>query len=126
MFPEKVGNIEQGVFIAEHNVMCYIACVYKLIQVVRYSSFLIFIKVYFLNIIDWYKGMSFLLNSTNHVSIVGIDEYLSNFQVKNDRLNKASITKQIDILYPQDLKESVKRNVANCVEIRKFLRLFCT
>ncbi|XP_013136231.1 PREDICTED: general odorant-binding protein 19a-like [Papilio polytes] len=68
---EKVGKIEQGVFIAEHNVMCYIACVYKLIQV-----------------------------------------------VKNERLNKASITKQIDILYPQDLKESVKRNVASCVEIQ--------
>ncbi|XP_045536949.1 general odorant-binding protein 19a-like [Papilio machaon] len=68
---EKVGKIEQGVFIPEHNVMCYIACVYKLTQV-----------------------------------------------VKNDRLNKESITKQIDILYPQELKESVKRNVVNCVEIQ--------
>ncbi|XP_068630235.1 general odorant-binding protein 72-like [Battus philenor] len=68
---EEVGNIEKGVFIEKHNVMCYVACIYK----------------------------------TTHV-------------VKNDRLNKDMILKQIDILYPQDLKDSVKKNVAICVDIQ--------
>lgn len=42
------------------------------------------------------------------------------FQVKNDRLNKESIIKQIDILYPRDLKESVKKNAAMCSEVREY------
>nr|AXF48754.1 odorant-binding protein ABP4 [Lobesia botrana] len=32
---DKVGKIEQGVFIEEKNVMCYVACIYKTIQVVK-------------------------------------------------------------------------------------------
>lgn len=31
---DKVGKIEQGVFIEDHDVMCYILCVYKTLQVV--------------------------------------------------------------------------------------------
>ncbi|CAK1582853.1 unnamed protein product [Parnassius mnemosyne] len=68
---EKVDKIEQGVFIAEHDVMCYIACIYKVSQV-----------------------------------------------VKNERLNKELISKQVDILYPQELKLSVKKNTAVCVEVQ--------
>lgn len=31
---EQIGQIEQGKFIEERNVMCYIACVYSMTQVV--------------------------------------------------------------------------------------------
>lgn len=33
-FSAEVGEIEAGVFLEDHNVMCYIACIYKNIQVV--------------------------------------------------------------------------------------------
>ncbi|CAH0686130.1 unnamed protein product [Spodoptera exigua] len=65
---EQVGRIEQGVFIEDRNVMCYVACVYKTFQV-----------------------------------------------VKNDKLDMALITKQIDLLYPPELKEPVKKSVAACL-----------
>ncbi|XP_026730664.1 uncharacterized protein LOC113495867 [Trichoplusia ni] len=69
---EQVGRIEQGVFVENHNVMCYISCVYK------------------------------------------------NFQVmKNDRLDLNSILKQIDILYPPDIREPVKKAVFACKDIQE-------
>nr|XP_032518162.1 general odorant-binding protein 72-like isoform X1 [Danaus plexippus plexippus] len=66
---DKVGQIEQGVFIEDHDVMCYIACIYKTIQV-----------------------------------------------VKNNRLDKDLISKQIDALYPPELKESTKEAVSKCIK----------
>nr|AXF48753.1 odorant-binding protein ABP3 [Lobesia botrana] len=70
---DKVGKIEQGVFIEEKNVMCYVACIYKTIQV-----------------------------------------------VKNEKLNREMIAKQIDILYPAEMKAAVKKSVAKCIDVRKY------
>ncbi|XP_030023029.2 general odorant-binding protein lush isoform X1 [Manduca sexta] len=68
---DKVGKIEQGVFIAEHNVMCYIACVYKTIQV-----------------------------------------------MKNDRLDKDLIWKQVDILYPPEMRGPTKKAISQCLPLQ--------
>uniref|UniRef100_A0A0K8TW06 Antennal Binding Protein X n=1 Tax=Epiphyas postvittana TaxID=65032 RepID=A0A0K8TW06_EPIPO len=68
---DKVAKIEQGVFPEERNVMCYVACIYKTIQV-----------------------------------------------VKNNKLNKELISKQIDIMYPPEMKAAVKKSVAKCVDIQ--------
>ncbi|XP_073946123.1 general odorant-binding protein 72-like [Choristoneura fumiferana] len=68
---DKVSRIEQGVFPEERNVMCYVACIYKSIQV-----------------------------------------------VKNNKLNKEMVSKQIDIMYPQEMKDAVKKSVAKCVDIQ--------
>ncbi|XP_034832651.1 general odorant-binding protein 72-like [Maniola hyperantus] len=67
----EVGEIEKGVFLEDRTVMCYIACIYKTIQVVR-----------------------------------------------NDRLDKDLILRQIDILYPKDIKEAVKKSVIKCVPVQ--------
>ncbi|KAJ2951806.1 hypothetical protein O0L34_g13970 [Tuta absoluta] len=32
---DQVGNIEQGKFLEERNVMCYMACIYGMMQVVK-------------------------------------------------------------------------------------------
>ncbi|XP_028025495.1 B1 protein-like isoform X1 [Bombyx mandarina] len=69
---DEVGKIEEGIFLENHNVMCYIACVYKTIQV-----------------------------------------------VKNDRLDKDLISKQIDILYPQEIRESTKKAVGECISLQE-------
>ncbi|CAF4842518.1 unnamed protein product [Pieris macdunnoughi] len=68
---DKVGQIEQGVFIEDHNVMCYIACVYKAALV-----------------------------------------------VKNNRLDRDLVVKQIDALYPQDLRGAAKKGVDKCFDIQ--------
>nr|ALZ45423.1 odorant binding protein 10 [Athetis dissimilis] len=65
---DQVGRIEQGVFIEDRNVMCYITCIYKSLQV-----------------------------------------------VKGDKLDMGLITKQIDALYPPDLKDPVKHAVSLCI-----------
>ncbi|KOB62751.1 SexiOBP10, partial [Operophtera brumata] len=37
--------------------------------------------------------------------------------VKNNKLDAGLISKQIDLLYPQELKEPVKKGVALCMPI---------
>nr|WHU27534.1 odorant binding protein 16 [Heliconius charithonia] len=68
---EKVGQIEQGVFVEDHDVMCYIACVYKTAQV-----------------------------------------------VKNKRLDKDLVSKQIDVLYPAEIREAVKLSTVKCIPVQ--------
>nr|AOG12875.1 odorant binding protein [Eogystia hippophaecolus] len=70
-FLDQVGHIDQGIFVENHNVMCYIACIYKLTQA-----------------------------------------------VKNNKLNLDLLIKQIDILYPTDLKEEVKKSVYACIHVQ--------
>ncbi|XP_026752852.2 general odorant-binding protein 72 [Galleria mellonella] len=65
---DKVENIEQGVFIEDRLVMCYIACVYKTLQL-----------------------------------------------VKNNKLDRDLVVKQIDALYPPELKEGTKKGVDKCI-----------
>ncbi|KAI8432156.1 hypothetical protein MSG28_004625 [Choristoneura fumiferana] len=38
--------------------------------------------------------------------------------VKNNKLNKEMVSKQIDIMYPQEMKDAVKKSVAKCVDIQ--------
>ncbi|CAH2258898.1 jg12577 [Pararge aegeria aegeria] len=75
---DEVGEIDQGVFLEEHNVMCYIACIYKNIQVLR-----------------------------------------------NNRLDKDLITRQIDILYPAEIKEAVKKSVRKCIPVQNLYEDTC-
>lgn len=42
------------------------------------------------------------------------------FQVKNNRLDKDLISKQINALYPPDIKEPVTKSVEKCISIRKY------
>lgn len=43
-------------------------------------------------------------------------------QVKKDKLDGDLISKQIDMLYPQDMRESVKNGVTKCMPVRKYWR----
>ncbi|CAG9788064.1 unnamed protein product [Diatraea saccharalis] len=67
---DQVGGIEKGKFIEDRNVMCYIACIYQMSQV-----------------------------------------------VKNNKLNYEASMKQVDIMYPPELKDSVKKSILNCKHI---------
>ncbi|XP_063828914.1 general odorant-binding protein 72-like [Ostrinia nubilalis] len=64
---DLISGIEKGKFIEDRNVMCYIACIYQMTQV-----------------------------------------------VKNNKLNYEASIKQVDMMYPNDLKESVKKSIEKC------------
>ncbi|CAB3244365.1 unnamed protein product [Arctia plantaginis] len=65
---DQVAKIGEGFFPDDKNVMCYVTCIYKNMQV-----------------------------------------------IKNDRLDEALVTKQVDILYPPDLKVATKNAVVICI-----------
>ncbi|XP_013191474.2 uncharacterized protein LOC106135659 [Amyelois transitella] len=69
---DKIDKIEQGVFIEDRKVMCYVTCVYKNMQVVR-----------------------------------------------NDKLNQDLINKQVEALYPADMKSAVKKGVDHCMPVQE-------
>ncbi|XP_050344022.1 uncharacterized protein LOC126769362 [Nymphalis io] len=67
---EQVGKIEQGKFLEERNVMCYIACIYSMTQV-----------------------------------------------IKNNKLSYEAVIKQVDLMFPPDMKDAVKAAAAKCKDI---------
>nr|UDM59715.1 putative odorant binding protein 15 [Corcyra cephalonica] len=67
---DLIGDIEKGKFIEDRNVMCYIACIYQMTQI-----------------------------------------------VKNNKLNYEASIKQVDMMYPPDMKESVKKSIENCKDV---------
>ncbi|XP_059061748.1 general odorant-binding protein 72-like [Achroia grisella] len=69
---DLIKDIEQGTFIEDKNVMCYMGCIYKLSQI-----------------------------------------------VKNNKLNYEAMIKQIDLMYPPELKETMKKSVENCKDVPK-------
>ncbi|RVE46999.1 hypothetical protein evm_008383 [Chilo suppressalis] len=75
---DKINKIEEGVFIEDPKVMCFIACVYKSLQV-----------------------------------------------IKNDRLDRDLITRQVDILYPNDMKAPVKKAIDKCFHVPKQHKDIC-
>ncbi|KAM3962052.1 general odorant-binding protein 72-like [Aphomia sociella] len=75
---EEIGQIEQGKFLEEKKVMCYIACVYSMTQV-----------------------------------------------VKNNKLNYEAVLKQVDMMFPQELKEPVRASVVHCKDISKKYKDIC-
>ncbi|XP_026330788.1 general odorant-binding protein 72-like [Hyposmocoma kahamanoa] len=67
---DKIQGIMKGIFIEEKEVMCYIACVYQMSQI-----------------------------------------------VKNNKLNYDASLKQVDLMYPNEMKESAKRSIEICKDV---------
>ncbi|KAI5646349.1 hypothetical protein NE865_01811 [Phthorimaea operculella] len=70
---DKIVNIEKGQFVEEKEVMCYIACIYQLTNI-----------------------------------------------VKNNKISYEASLKQIDIMYPQDVKEPAKKACEHCKDVCKY------
>ncbi|XP_063538773.1 general odorant-binding protein 72-like [Cydia strobilella] len=75
---DMVGDIEKGKFIEEKGVMCYIACIYQMANV-----------------------------------------------VKNNKLSYEASIKQIDIMYPAEMKEPAKKSVEACKDVSKKYKDLC-
>ncbi|CAD0197740.1 unnamed protein product [Chrysodeixis includens] len=136
---EEIGDIEKGKFIETRNVMCYIACVYTMTQVVKnnklsYEAVIKQVDVMFpaemrtavkaaaahckdIKQVGRIEQGVFI---ENHNVMCYISCVYKNFQVmKNDRLDLNSIMKQVDILYPPDMREPVKKAVVACKDIQQ-------
>nr|XP_037873011.1 odorant-binding protein 1 isoform X2 [Bombyx mori] len=70
---EEIGDIEKGKFIEQKNVMCYIACIYQMTQI-----------------------------------------------IKNNKISYEASIKQIDLMYPPELKESAKASAGRCKDVYGF------
>nr|QEE82706.1 odorant binding protein 7 [Conogethes pinicolalis] len=75
---DEVGNIDKGKFIETKNVMCYIACVYSMGQV-----------------------------------------------IKNNKIVHDAMFKQIDMVFPPEMKEPVKAAVEKCKPVAKKYKDIC-
>nr|ALZ45422.1 odorant binding protein 7 [Athetis dissimilis] len=75
---DQVGTIDKGKFVEDKKVMCYIACIYEMTNV-----------------------------------------------IKNNKLSYESSIKQIDLMYPPDLKDSAKAAVEHCKDIQKKYKDIC-
>ncbi|KAJ2951804.1 hypothetical protein O0L34_g13968 [Tuta absoluta] len=75
---DKISNIEKGQFVEEKEVMCYIACIYQLTNI-----------------------------------------------VKNNKISFEASIKQIDIMYPPDVKEPAKKSAENCKDVSKKYKDLC-
>nr|AXF48751.1 odorant-binding protein ABP1 [Lobesia botrana] len=75
---DMIGEIEKGKFIEEKPVMCYIACVYQMAQV-----------------------------------------------VKNNKLSYEASMKQVDLMYPPDMKEGAKKSIEKCKDVSKKYKDLC-
>ncbi|KAJ8719565.1 hypothetical protein PYW08_011740 [Mythimna loreyi] len=75
---DQVGTIDKGNFVEDKNVMCYIACIYEMTNV-----------------------------------------------IKNNKLSYDASMRQIDLMYPPDLKEGAKAAVESCKDIQKKYKDIC-
>ncbi|XP_028025254.1 general odorant-binding protein 72-like isoform X1 [Bombyx mandarina] len=75
---EEIGQIEQGKFLEQRNVMCYIACIYTVTQV-----------------------------------------------VKNNKLSYDAVIKQVDVMFPAEMRPAVKAAAENCKDISKTFKDIC-
>ncbi|KAG7302160.1 hypothetical protein JYU34_013631 [Plutella xylostella] len=75
---ENIVDIEKGKFIEEKNVMCYIACIYQMSQI-----------------------------------------------VKNNKLSYEASIKQVDLMYPPDIKDAVKKSIEQCKDVSKKYKDLC-
>uniref|UniRef100_A0A2A4K8S0 Odorant binding protein n=1 Tax=Heliothis virescens TaxID=7102 RepID=A0A2A4K8S0_HELVI len=132
---EEVGDIEKGKFIESRNVMCYVACIYTMTQVVKNNklSYEAMIKqVDMMFPAEMRDAVKAAATSCKDIEQVGKIEqgvfleernvmcyvaciYKSLQVVKNDKLDMALIAKQIEALYPPELKEPVKKAVSLCI-----------
>nr|QHI42038.1 odorant-binding protein 9 [Glyphodes caesalis] len=75
---DEVGDIDKGKFIEERNVMCYIACVYSMGQV-----------------------------------------------VKNNKIVHEAMIKQVDMMFPAEMKDPVKASIEKCKPVAKKYKDIC-
>ncbi|KAM3962051.1 general odorant-binding protein 72-like [Aphomia sociella] len=75
---DLIRDIDKGTFIEDRNVMCYIACIYKMSQI-----------------------------------------------IKNNKLTYEAAIKQVDLMYPPDMKESIKKSIENCKDVEKKYKDIC-
>ncbi|CAK1582852.1 unnamed protein product [Parnassius mnemosyne] len=75
---EQIGEIEQGKFIEDRNVMCYIACIYTTTQL-----------------------------------------------VKNNKLSHDAVIKQVDMMFPPEMRALVKAAAVNCKDVGKNYKDIC-
>ncbi|CAG4996587.1 unnamed protein product [Parnassius apollo] len=75
---DLIGDIDKGKFIEQRNVMCYIACIYQMTQV-----------------------------------------------VKNNKLSYEASIKQVDMMYPPEIKDSVKASIEKCKDVSKKYKDLC-
>nr|XP_049700405.1 general odorant-binding protein 19a-like [Helicoverpa armigera] len=75
---EEVGDIEKGKFIESRNVMCYVACIYTMTQV-----------------------------------------------VKNNKLSYEAVIKQVDMMFPAEMRDAVKAAATSCKDITKKYKDLC-
>ncbi|CAH2090299.1 unnamed protein product [Euphydryas editha] len=75
---DMVGDIEKGKFIEDRKVMCYIACIYQMSQI-----------------------------------------------VKNNKLSYESSIKQVDMMFPAEMKDAMKTSIENCKDISKKYKDIC-
>nr|QRF70931.1 odorant binding protein [Semiothisa cinerearia] len=75
---DKISQIEKGKFVEEKEVMCYVACIYQMTQI-----------------------------------------------VKNNKLSYESAIKQVDLMYPADMKASVKSTIEKCKDVSKKYKDVC-
>ncbi|CAB3255604.1 unnamed protein product [Arctia plantaginis] len=71
---DDVGQIEQGKFLENRNVMCYIACIYTMTQV-----------------------------------------------VKNNKLSYDAVIKQVDVMFPKEMRDAVKVAATYCKDVGKYV-----
>uniref|UniRef100_A0A1V1WBZ5 Odorant binding protein 21 n=1 Tax=Mythimna separata TaxID=271217 RepID=A0A1V1WBZ5_MYTSE len=75
---DQIGTIDKGNFIEDKKVMCYIACIFEMTNV-----------------------------------------------IKNGKLNYDASIRQIDLMYPPDLKEGAKAAVDKCKDVQKKYKDIC-
>ncbi|XP_063385220.1 general odorant-binding protein 72-like [Cydia fagiglandana] len=75
---DQIGKIEQGKFLEEKDVMCYIACIY---------------------------------------SVGGV--------VKNNKVTLDAMVKQVDMMFPNEMKDPVKAAIENCKGVAKKYKDIC-
>ncbi|KAL4711137.1 hypothetical protein ACJJTC_009508 [Scirpophaga incertulas] len=75
---DQIGSIDKGKFIEDKNVMCYIACIYQMSQI-----------------------------------------------VKNNKLSYDASIKQVDMMWPPELKASAKKSIDNCKQISAKYKDLC-
>ncbi|XP_028038615.1 uncharacterized protein LOC114249296 [Bombyx mandarina] len=75
---DQISDIDKGKFIEDKNVMCYIACVYSMSQV-----------------------------------------------VKNNKFVHDAMVKQVDMMFPTEMRDAVKASIANCRGVAKNYKDIC-
>ncbi|CAH2258895.1 jg12576 [Pararge aegeria aegeria] len=75
---DLIGDIEKGKFVQERNVMCYIACIYQMSQI-----------------------------------------------IKNNKLSYEASIKQVDTMFPADMRDAMKASIEKCKNISKKYKDLC-